>query len=536
MRHDGTREPVLSDLLMTALGLPTNLRAAATSGSKPGARITFNDVFRYVYVPQSAINQEVAGSGDRYYEPKRRAVFELLFGLTRPEILALRSQLNELNGQVNEAERDYGTVQQFLADSNTESRLDAEQARVTELADERAAEAALDALRSQLRGAMDRETQVLRDLLNASERSLAEARELVVELTREARELNRERGRVQHDVARMNRMASAGARLANIEFVVCPRCTQSLSNRDVPADKCPVCLQDDIVADLPDGEYERRQLAEQLADLDRQILVVGTETARAAEAVDERENLVVSVTREIDERTADRVTPRLQAYADAASTLERARAQQQAIERVLRQWDRAEDLQRAAVDLAAERSRVEANIATMGAELEGRKGEVLQELTAEFQATVSAFGIPGGQSATIDPVTYMPTLGGRPFGEVSSAGGIATATQVAYWLTLVTIATRRQDTLYPACLLIDSPRLALNTAEDIASQMYRRFVTQVGVVPGRLQFIIADNGLPATYGREFAEFAFSYDRPTISSVPHPGPAKVQLLTDGDSRT
>jgi hypothetical protein len=125
-------------------------------------------------------------------------------------------------------------------------------------------------------------------------------------------------------------------------------------------------------------------------------------------------------------------------------------------------------------------------------------------------------------------------LGGRPFSQVSSAGGIATATQVAYWLTLVTVATRRQDTLYPAFLLIDTPRLALSTSEDIAGQMYRRFVTQVSVVPGRVQFIVADNQLPADYLREFTELRFSYERPTINTVPHPGPARVELLTDHDS--
>jgi len=62
--------------------------------------------------------------------------------------------------------------------------------------------------------------------------------------------------------------------------------------------------------------------------------------------------------------------------------------------------------------------------------------------------------------------------------------------------------------------------------------MYRRFVTQVSVVPGRLQFVIADNQLPATYAREFSELFFSYNQPTISTVEHPGPARVSPLTAG----
>lgn len=61
--------------------------------------------------------------------------------------------------------------------------------------------------------------------------------------------------------------------------------------------------------------------------------------------------------------------------------------------------------------------------------------------------------------------------------------------------------------------------------------MYRRFVTQVGVKPGRLRFIVADNELPAEYDRDFAEVKFSYESPTISTISHPGPAQVMTLVD-----
>lgn len=94
---------------------------------------------------------------------------------------------------------------------------------------------------------------------------------------------------------------------------------------------------------------------------------------------------------------------------------------------------------------------------------------------------------------------------------------------------MVAVAFRRRDTLYPGFLMIDSPRLALNTAEGMAAQMYRRFVAQIGAVPGRLQFIIADNELPKEYGREFTEVVFSYDTPTVKTVSHPGPANVKVV-------
>jgi hypothetical protein len=41
-----------------------------------------------------------------------------------------------------------------------------------------------------------------------------------------------------------------------------------------------------------------------------------------------------------------------------------------------------------------------------------------------------------------------------------------------------------------------------------------------------LLFVVADNEMPSNYVREFTEFKFSYDDPTVSTVRHPGPAAV----------
>ena len=94
-------EPSLSALLLTALGLPADARAAATGGgsSKPGSRITFADVFSFMYVQQSDINKDIAHSQDSYLDPKRKAVFELLFGITNAEILAMRSRVQQAQGR-----------------------------------------------------------------------------------------------------------------------------------------------------------------------------------------------------------------------------------------------------------------------------------------------------------------------------------------------------------------------------------------------------------------------------------------------------
>ena len=69
------KEPTVSHILMSALGLSTTMRAAARSAgsSRKGALITFYDLFKYMYVPQAAINQDIAGSRDTYYEPRNES-------------------------------------------------------------------------------------------------------------------------------------------------------------------------------------------------------------------------------------------------------------------------------------------------------------------------------------------------------------------------------------------------------------------------------------------------------------------------------
>ncbi|MGL5827879.1 MAG: AAA family ATPase [Nocardioides sp.] len=533
----GGDERAISNLLLTAMGLEAGLRAAARGGrsTSAGGQITFNDIFRFMYVPQSQMNHDIAWSQQSYYDPKRKTVFELLFGITSSSVLRMQSEINILKSDIESAQRDAAVVQTFLNDTGLTSRFDAELRQAQTQQDHASATATLARLQHEIADVVDRRSQVLRDLLNDAEESLAEARELARELTRQRDEYETERRRVALDIDRLARMESAGLRLANIEFSVCPRCTQRLDQREVAPGKCPVCIQDDVVSGLPVGDqYETAQLHAQLAEIKEQLRIIEGQGSQTVSAVQQRTALVRSLSAEIDQRTVTRVTPRVQAYADATAMVASALAEKQASEQILRQWDRAEDVASTAEAFVTRRTSLRAELRAAKSDLERRKSELFAELDTEFQTTVTDFGIPSVETAAISPDTYLPLLNGQPFTEVSAGGGIITATQVAYWISLVTVAARRRDTYFPAFLILDSPRLALNAEDDIAGQMYRRFATQVEVTPGRLQFIVADNELPASIDtRTFNELTFSYDAPTVSTVQHPGPASVKTL-DGES--
>ncbi|MCC5032284.1 hypothetical protein DMH02_003190 [Streptomyces sp. WAC 00631] len=532
----GEGEPNLNSLLLGKLGLPADIRAAAqkSKSSKAGSRVTFGDVFKYVYVPQYAINRDIADSRDGYYDPKRKAVFELLFGLTDPDILSLQSEVNVLNGSIDSAAKQHKTVLDFLRDTNTSSRDEVEEQLRDTLAEQESARAQLQSLREELDPVIDRQTQALRDLLTDAERSLAEARATAQSLARQRDEIKDERRRVQADLARLERMRDAGVRLANIEFSVCPRCMQSLKRRSVDAALCRVCLQPDpIEPEMAAGSYEIQQLKQQLDEMEDQHEATAELLQEAERAVTDRVALVRNLTATLDSRTAQRVTPRLQAFSDASDQFATARTQHEQLEMLLRQWDRVADIEREVQELRTRQDHIKGDIASRKSALAARRNEVLSAIEEEFKMVVAGLNIAAVESAGFDKENYLPIINGKTFTKtLMSGGGSMTATQIAYWTSLISVA-QRFDARYPSLLIIDGPRLALNTAAETCGAIYKRLVRLANEEPGEVQLLVSDNELPTEYQNGFEEMTFDYLRPTVYTIRHPGEGRVDLISSVD---
>jgi hypothetical protein len=188
------------------------------------------------------------------------------------------------------------------------------------------------------------------------------------------------------------------------------------------------------------------------------------------------------------------------------------------------------DLENHADAVRAEREQLKGQLQRATAQLEERRTAIVDEISEEFASILESIGFPGLQSASVDRAKYLPMLNGKIYSdEVQVGGGQTTAIQVAYWSSLLAIALRNHDTNYPSFLLLDSPRLALNTAEGLTAALYRILVTQADANPGRVQIIIADNELPTTYRGRYRQIDLDYDRPTIATIDHPGVNAVATI-------
>ncbi len=531
----GDEDPSLSSLLLGAMGLPDTMRAAATTGAttNPGNRITFNDVIRYMYIPQGSINTQIAGSDESYYQPKRKAVFEILFDLTSPQILELQSQIARARGAWESAEHDFNVVLAFLKDSHTRNRADAQAAQRGATIKLEQARQRIESIRETILPVIDRETITLRDLLGEAEHNLADAKRSLTLLRQQRSNFSRELALIRQDSDRLGRLSFAGTSLAQIEFIVCPRCLQSVKDRSTPDNVCLLCLQTDPASlcstDDNSPTYEQAQLNEQINELEAQIGATDEDITDILQAIESRQTLVAGLSDQINERTRERITPLLQSYADATAQFTHAETLLLEIEKTLLQWDRAEDLRTNVNRLRAWLQSLSTDLEEAQRSMDMRKAEVLDDLSSEFAAVVSDIGIPGVNLATISYKTYLPILNGKPLNKFSPDGGVRTATQVAYWVSLMNIALRRRETHYPAFLLIDSPRTSLNDSSDLSAKLYRKLVTMADAADGRVQVIIGDNELPSEYRRSYDQLDFDYDHPTIYTERHPGRDAVVTL-------
>ncbi|MFF9360855.1 AAA family ATPase [Streptomyces griseoluteus] len=527
----------LSDRLLSALGFPRVAIPVRREGKAAKANMTFQALFAYVYLEAIYIDTQIVRHQQSYFDGMRRALFEVIFGLTDSVLLDLKQRSAQLLTDMKTKTAEHENVSNFLraSDSRSDDALRAELGGLRETL--ALAECALGALRSELEESSAADAVLRQELQQAvaaardagqevvAARELLEARESVV-------------AQVELDRLRLDRSATAIEKLSPFDFVICPRCMQRLEGRPVQEDHCIVCLQHDPPDESVDSaaiqqtrEALERQLSDARAVLDADAQVLAAARDRAQQA----DFLCTTLRRELDAQTRDVVAPRFDAIANSSARVAALGASIDAVTQLRDAWARARAIAQEVKDLRATRTRVQADVKTRSLVLAAR-GQLVDDLSQVFFNLLAELHLPWVRAAVIDPKTYLPVIDGNPFESLqASGGGITTCVSIAYSLALLEFGLTHPDVLVPSLLIIDSPRKALGNNPDDqerGNRIYGRFKALVDTYGDRVQLIIADNDTAPVPSNTFNTIPLDYNQPMVPGVAHPGPEHTHRAEDG----
>lgn len=485
---------VLSQLGIPAVAVP-RARTDATSEATP---VTINDWLLYCIVRDDEIDTTVFGHRDPFTDRKRRAVFELNYGIYNAEMAELQAQLRSVELRLDDLDRSNDAVRAFLRDTpfssldDIDGQLGRIQGSIAEIGIRTEAVAAFGLEETQSQ-ALRREVASLEERLasaaaaeRAAERSLADLRDLHQSLSTQS--------------ARLTRAIVADEWLVDFDFVVCPRCGTAVEPIRSNDEHCYLCLQEPHQSGFHDElVVEQERVASQMVETLSLIDLRGEELSSLSAERLRVHQQVARANSELDRRTAEFISQEaegLVAWAAERAGLESRALQLTDYRQLLVRYS---DLEGQRVALEEERVDLVDALAQHD-RLGARSEELIKALEARFldylrRLHVSLSDLP--LTAAINRVTYLPEVTGRPFDELSSQG-LTVLVNVAHALAHHTVSLDN-DLPLPSLLVLDG--LSNNVGHegfdlDRRDDTYRLLMEEVATYNGRLQVIALDNDVP----------------------------------------
>lgn len=501
-------EPVTyMEWLLDQLGIPSvavpRARTEVTSESSP---VTINDWLLYCIVRDDEIDTMVFGHKDTFTDRKRRAVFELNYGIYDAEIADLQAQLRSVELRLQDLDHFNEAVRAFLKDTPFSSLDDIdEQASQVQIM---IAEINTQSASAAAEGLEESQSQLLRREVADLENRLASAVAAEKAAVRNLTELEDLYQTLSTQSERLTRAIVADEWLVDFDFVVCPRCGTSIEASRSDDVHCYLCLQESHQTGSHDAlVVEQERIASQivetksLIDLRQEELdSLRTERARHSQRVS-------AANAELDQRTAEFVSQRAEHLVTAASRRASLEVRLQQLGDYRQLLVRYSDLEGQRRALEEERSDLVDALAQHD-HLGERSKELIQALEARFldylrRLHVSLSDLP--LTAAINRSNYLPEVTGRPFDELSSQG-LTVLVNVAHALAHHTVSLDN-DLPLPSLLVLDG--LSNNVGHEgfdleRRDDTYRLLMEEVERYGGRLQVIALDNDVP-----DFAEQAIA---------------------------
>ncbi|MFE3455949.1 AAA family ATPase [Nocardiopsis aegyptia] len=447
---------LLSELRLKELIDSDQARALSTRGS----RLTFHEVWPYLYRMQGELDRQIilhAGGRDG----ARRALFELLFGLSDPDSRLLQARLKEVKRSASEQERKLAAVESFFSDSATTPERAVTDHAATQRELERL-DSTLTALRRQITAWDKRRAALLQRCTNA-EQAWSRCRRMTGARTEPASERPR------------------GTRTSGAWEGACPACEQHLAPGRSQPGSCTLCLQPTPVQ--PPGPPKPHGPDRGAEELDRSEV----ELTAALRALEKHQ-----ATEPKQERTAfDELTGQRAACKERLRHLAAGIAQSTLLQEL-----------RAGISTAREEAeQLQDDIEILDRQVHQRE-EILTELERRLHEEISALAPPWfNGTVRLDRKRYLPLIDGQTFAQLG--GGVKAAINVAYSLALLrhTCAPAGLPTHLPKLLIVDAIRKNIgsnDSDEQFSARLYYRAFTTTDYFSHMQtgQVIVLDNDAP----------------------------------------
>lgn len=486
--------------ILNKLGIPeVSVPRARTRVSSPPTPVTVNDWLNYCIVKDEDLDTSVFGHKDHFIDRKRRAVFELIYGIYDHEVAKLQAAFRSVELRLEKLDLTIEAVRGFLQDTSLSSleeidrQLDEARLSLVDL-DRRASQLAVTAHEESASLDLRRQVAEAEVELNGQERQLAAARKNLADL----QDLHTTLKAQSHS---LTRAIVADEWLVDFDFIVCPRCGTGVKAGRSGHNLCYLCFQKPQQGDFH-GELIKEQelVASQIVETQDLIKSRTDDLAVAGRRLERDRRRLDTLNEELHRRTADFVSIHSDTMASHAS--ERARLQANVL-RLREDRDllrKFHDLDGLRLQLEKERVDLIDTLARSAARSE-RSERLIARLESRFLDYLQQLHIPLSSvplTASINRKTYLPEIGNRPFDELSSQG-LTVLVNVAHALAHHTVAIDHGLPL-PGFLVLDG--LSSNVGHEgfdreRRNDTYRLLMNEAARYRGRLQVIALSNDVPS---------------------------------------
>lgn len=438
----------LSDFLLTALGLPTvKLKQAPSRDSSDTARLSFLDLFKFVYLDQDSVGSaNMLNIGNYVVETKNREVFKYIFNVLDSGISELDSDISAKSQEKTEQANQYMAISQFLSQTEFETSqdLNVEINSIEELKVE-----TQDRL-SDLNSRMTSDNELyegLKGALNTIDLKIAEYEAIKDKAVRNIERFTRLSNDYQNDINKINASISARELIGQEEKgnTSCPICESVIELADV-SEKFDIPEESKLKGEVT-------SITRRLKDL-KKLIIENRDDLQKANSLLAELNTEKKKAREImDVELESSITPYLGERDIIVKELAKLDERKDKCVQSLRVRNRQ-------MEIADQIGRLESTIAKLKltrAELEKDApsiDKILNGLGTDLNQFIEKIHINNHSGVRIHEKTFFPTLRNEEYREINS-GGLRTIFSIGYLASILS-QKLRYETNMPGLLMIDT--------------------------------------------------------------------------------